>query len=175
MRVFLIPVFVLATAACAAHAAPATSGPLPFPRVGAPVALRPAVAPVPMAPVTRAEVLETALGYRGVPYRFGGEDPSTGFDCSGFIRYVLGAHALQVPRTTGEQYRLGRTVTRRDIEPGDLVFFSTVAPGASHVGLAVSRDEFVHAPATSGVVRVERLDADYWRSRFVGARRVLTE
>lgn len=126
-------------------------------------------------PVSRTEVLQTALAYRGVPYRYGGDDPATGFDCSGFIQFVLAEHALTVPRTAAEQFRIGRRVQARDIQEGDLVFFSTVAPGASHVGLALSATEFVHAPATSGVVRVERLNAAYWQSRFVGARRLLTD
>lgn len=122
-----------------------------------------------------ADVLQTALAYRGVPYRFGGDDPASGFDCSGFIRFVFGTHAVTVPRTTAEQFQIGRRIAARDVRAGDLVFFSTVAPGASHVGIAVNADEFVHAPAASGVVRVERLSAAYWQSRFVGARRLFSE
>lgn len=140
-----------------------------------PAALRPAPALVSTTLVTRTDVLQTALAYRGVPYLYGGDDPATGFDCSGFIQFVLAAHALTVPRTAAEQFQIGRRISARDVQEGDLVFFSTVAPGASHVGLALSASEFVHAPATSGVVRVERLDAAYWQTRFVGARRLLSE
>jgi peptidoglycan DL-endopeptidase CwlO len=116
-------------------------------------------------------VTGTALGLRGVPYRNGGADPSSGFDCSGFVNYVFGRNGIPVPRTVGELYGTGKAV-RGAIEPGDLVFFSTIAPGASHVGIAIGGDEFVHAPSTSGDVRVERLGASYWSTRFVGARRV---
>jgi cell wall-associated NlpC family hydrolase len=112
----------------------------------------------------------TALSLRGAPYRTGGSTPD-GFDCSGFVQYVFGLNGLAVPRATGEQFRIGRSIDRNHLAPGDLVFFSTVAPGASHVGIAIGNGEFVHAPSSRGVVRVERLSADYWRRRYIGARR----
>jgi cell wall-associated NlpC family hydrolase len=111
------------------------------------------------------------MGLRGVPYRDGGSDPS-GFDCSGFVEYVFAQHGVWMPRTVAAQYRAGHPVDRGALQPGDLVFFSTVAAGASHVGIVVAQGEFVHAPSTSGVVRVEALGSGYWSSRFVGARRV---
>jgi cell wall-associated NlpC family hydrolase len=113
-----------------------------------------------------------ALGLRGTPYRNGGADPS-GFDCSGFVQYVFAQHGVIVPRKVAEQYRSGRDVPAAQVEPGDLLFFTTVAPGASHVGIALGGDAFVHAPSSTGEVRVERLSAPYWSTRFVGARRVL--
>ena len=113
----------------------------------------------------------TALSLRGAPYRNGGIDPA-GFDCSGFVRYVYGQHGVPMPREVREQYRIGKTVDRDRLEPGDLVFFSTVAPGASHVGIMIGGDQFVHAPSEKGVVRVESLGAQYWASRFIGAKRV---
>jgi cell wall-associated NlpC family hydrolase len=113
----------------------------------------------------------TALGYRGTPYRNGGSDPS-GFDCSGFIWYVFGQHGIRVARTVGEQYSEGSSVDDGALQPGDLLFFSTEGRGASHVGMAIGGDEFVHAPSSRGEVRVERLSAPYWSSRYVGARRV---
>jgi len=113
----------------------------------------------------------TALEFRGVPYRNGGITPA-GFDCSGLVRYVLAQHGLAIPRQTRDQFAAGNRVGRKDVRAGDLVFFSTVAPGASHVGIALDDDEFVHAPSSRGVVRVERLTTDYWRTRFIGARRV---
>lgn len=113
----------------------------------------------------------TALALRGAPYQNGGSTPS-GFDCSGFVQYVFGLHGVAVPRETREQFRVGRSIKRGDLVPGDLVFFSTVAPGASHVGIAIDREQFVHAPSSRGVVRVERLSAEYWNRRFVGARRL---
>jgi cell wall-associated NlpC family hydrolase len=117
-------------------------------------------------------VAGTALALRGAPYRDGGSDPS-GFDCSGFVRYVFSQHGVSVPRTVTDQFRAGHQVAGAQLEPGDLVFFATVAPGASHVGIAIGGDEFVHAPSGRGEVRVERMSAPYWSTRFVGARRVL--
>jgi hypothetical protein len=113
----------------------------------------------------------TALALRGAPYRNGGTDPS-GFDCSGLVQYVFTQHGVSMPRVTRDQFAIGRSVQPTDVEAGDLVFFSTTAPGASHVGIAIGGDQFVHAPNGRGVVRVDSLDADYWRSRYVGARRV---
>jgi len=114
----------------------------------------------------------TALGLRGAPYRNGGSDPS-GFDCSGFVRYVFGQHGITVPRTVTEQFRAGRGIDQQHVAQGDLVFFTTVAPGGSHVGIALGGDEFIHAPSGAGQVKVERMSAPYWATRFVGARRVL--
>ena len=113
----------------------------------------------------------TALGLRGAPYRNGGSDPS-GFDCSGFIWFVFGQNGIRVPRTVSEQAREGIEVRPDAVAPGDLVFFSTQSPGPSHVGMAIGGDEFVHAPSSRGEVRVERLSAAYWASRYVGARRI---
>ena len=112
------------------------------------------------------------MGLRGTPYRNGGGDPS-GFDCSGFVYYVFGQNGVSVPRTVTEQFRAGRDVDPPAMEAGDLVFFTTVTKGASHVGISIGGDEFVHAPSSRGEVRVERLSAPYWSTRFVGARRVL--
>lgn len=113
----------------------------------------------------------TALALRGAPYRNGGNDPN-GFDCSGFTQYVFGQYGVALPREVKEQYAKGRSVKPDDIAAGDLVFFSTVAPGASHVGISLGGDTFVHAPSSTGVVRVERITPGYWSPRFVGARRV---
>jgi cell wall-associated NlpC family hydrolase len=113
----------------------------------------------------------TALALRGSPYRNGGRDPS-GFDCSGFVWYVFGQHGIQMPRTVVEQFQEGMEIGVDALEAGDLVFFSTTAPGASHVGMAIGGDEFVHAPSSRGDVRVERFGSGYWAARYVGARRV---
>jgi len=113
----------------------------------------------------------TALSLRGAPYKDGGIDPA-GFDCSGFVRYVYEQHGVAMPRQVREQFRIGKTVDRGQLAPGDLVFFSTVAPGASHVGIVIGGDQFVHAPSERGVVRVESLSQQYWASRFIGAKRV---
>ena len=121
--------------------------------------------------ISRHALVGTALSLRGAPYRNGGADPS-GFDCSGFVAYVFAQHGRGLPRTVSEQYDQGDDVDEDAIEAGDLIFFSTVAPGPSHVGIAISADEFVHAPSSSGVVRVEPVNAGYWASRLVGVRRI---
>ena len=119
-------------------------------------------------------VVGTALSFRGVPYRDGGAGPG-GFDCSGFTQYVFAQHGVTLPRGVREQFGIGRNIRPNDLEPGDLIFFTTTDRGASHVGIAVGGDEFVHAPSSAGVVRVERLSSSYWSARFVGARRVGTD
>jgi len=128
---------------------------------------------VPPAPVAPTLIVTTAMMYRGVPYRNGGSDPS-GFDCSGFVQWVFAQNGVRLPREVREQYDAGRKITLKDVKPGDLLFFETVSRGASHVGLAIGTDQFVHAPSSTGVVRVERFTAAYWSKRFVGARRIAT-
>lgn len=156
-----------------------TASPPAVPPAGPP----PVAAPAPVAPARPATsapgrgtadgyaLSGTALSLRGAPYRNGGVDPS-GFDCSGFVRYVYQQHGVAMPREVREQFRVGKTVERGRLEPGDLVFFSTVAPGASHVGIIIGGDQFVHAPSEKGVVRVESLASQYWGSRYIGAKRV---
>jgi cell wall-associated NlpC family hydrolase len=112
-----------------------------------------------------------ALALRGAPYRNGGADPS-GFDCSGFTQYVFGKYGVPLPRAVVDQFKVGQAVPPDRLAQGDLLFFSTVAPGPTHVAIALGGDEFVHAPSTTGVVRVEHLSASYWSQRFIGARRV---
>ena len=133
----------------------------------------PSAPPAMAAPIAAAgyAVAGTALALRGSPYRNGGADP-TGFDCSGFVRYVFGRHGLAVPRSVGELFRAGEEVAPDAVQPGDLVFFDMVGGGASHVGIAIGGDEFVHAPSTKGVVRVDRMGGSYWAARFLGARRL---
>jgi cell wall-associated NlpC family hydrolase len=116
--------------------------------------------------------VNTALEFRGVPYRNGGSDPS-GFDCSGFVHYVFAKYGTVLPREVRDQYRAGASVDLDDVVAGDLLFFETVSRGASHVGMVVGAGQFVHAPSSRGVVRVERYDSSYWARRFVGARRVV--
>ena len=176
---------------CALTGACASSGavPQPFPSPSAPSTPTPRTPPAgpestvvtPAAPESTVITPAAALGYRiaatalelrGVPYRNGGADPA-GFDCSGLVAYVFTRYGREQPRVTSAQFTAGTPVDRKALRAGDLVFFSTVAPGASHVGIALDDDEFVHAPNSSGVVRVERLTAAYWRSRYIGARRIM--
>lgn len=165
--VLLALAFASLTAGCASTGAV----PQPFPRPGADGSWAPprTVGTVPGDGYT---IAGTALSLRGTPYRDGGADPS-GFDCSGFITYVFGQHGVVVPRTVTLQFAAGDSVQRDELRAGDLVFFSTTAPGPSHVGMLIGGDEFVHAPSTRGEVRVERLQSTYWDQRFVGARRLV--
>lgn len=161
----LVVVLVLA----AAGAACATSGAVPRPFPGAPADVA-GVAPE-AHPVDAGAIVQAALAFRGVPYRNGGTDPA-GFDCSGLVQYVFAQHGVTLPREVRDQAQWGREVRLAGIEPGDLIFFATGSGGASHVGLAIGGDEFVHAPSTRGVVRVERFSMPYWASRIVGVRRI---
>ncbi len=172
-RASLVLLLAMTSSVCAARAmTQAGAYPSPFPSVKSPAAIRPDATQAPLSPVAGA-LMRTALRFQGVPYLWGGDSPVSGFDCSGFVQYVLAQHAVPAPRTAAEQYALGTRVDLRNVRAGDLVFFSTVAPGPSHVGLAISGVEFVHAPAASGVVRIDQMRSSYWTSRYVGARRVL--
>jgi len=173
-RVLLI-LLTLTAAGCASTGAT----PRPFPAPSPPPAAAPAEGvrePAPpstsstAAPGEGYAIAGTALSLRGVPYRNGGHDPA-GFDCSGFVYYVFGQHGIALPRTVSEQFQSGQDAGVR-LEAGDLVFFTTTAPGPSHVGILIGGDEFVHAPSSAGQVRIEHLTASYWASRYVGARRV---
>jgi cell wall-associated NlpC family hydrolase len=131
----------------------------------------PAAAASPVGPFDGYALVGTALALRGAPYRNGGTDPN-GFDCSGFTQYVFAQYGIALPRGVHEQYRWGKSVDAQDLAPGDLVFFATTQGDASHVAIVVGSDQFVHAPSSDGVVRVERLRSSYWSQRYVGARRL---
>jgi cell wall-associated NlpC family hydrolase len=158
---------ILIAVTCALVAACASSGAVPRPFPGARL---PPDSGAPSTTTAPPTVVATALSYRGVPYRNGGSDPS-GFDCSGFVQWVFAQQGLRLPREVRDQYGLGRKVGRKDIEAGDLVFFDT-SGGASHVGIALGGEQFVHAPSSRGVVRVENYTNEYWKKRYVGARRL---
>ena len=125
---------------------------------------------------SRYPILSEALEQLGTPYRFGGESPATGFDCSGLIAYSA-EHSvgLKLPRNAAGQATIGIPVSRNDLRPGDLVFFDTMGARYSHVGIYLGADRFVHAPSTGGVVRIDDLTIAYWSSRYTGARRIPTQ
>jgi cell wall-associated NlpC family hydrolase len=121
-----------------------------------------------------AELVMTALGLLGVGYRFGGNTPAGGLDCSGLVRYVFHeALGQPLPRRSEEMGHTGRPVRIDQLRPGDLVFFDTLRRTYSHVGIYIGNRQFVHAPSTGSAVRVESLDQQYWMRRYNGARRVL--
>jgi cell wall-associated NlpC family hydrolase len=112
-------------------------------------------------------VVGYAKKFVGVPYQYGGSSPRSGFDCSGFVRFVYSHFGVSLPHSSYAQFGDGRRVSRRGLRPGDLVFFD----GLGHVGLYVGNGRFIHAPHTGTRVRIETL-AGWYSSRFVGARRV---
>lgn len=114
-----------------------------------------------------------AMGFLGVPYKFGGNTAETGFDCSGFVRAVFEKSVGKVlPRRADEQAAATQEIDRSELRPGDLVFFNTMKRAFSHVGIYVGDGKFIHSPRTGAYVRVEDMRVAYWNTRFNGARRV---
>ena len=115
----------------------------------------------------------TALTYLGINYRFGGNSPKQGFDCSGLVRYAAEKSlGLKLPRQSREMARLGESIKKSELESGDLVFFNTRGHRFSHVGIYVGDGKFVHAPSSGSKVRVEDMEIGYWKKRYTGARRL---
>ena len=115
-----------------------------------------------------------ALSLVGVDYRYGGETPDRGLDCSGLIRYVFQqTTGVTLPRTAHELARIGAKVPRSELVPGDLVFFNTRRSAFSHVGIYLGNGEFIHAPSKGGEVGVAQLSSSYWKKRYDGARRLV--
>ena len=119
------------------------------------------------------KLIATAKKYIGTPYASGGTTPKA-FDCSGYLQYVFNENGIKIPRTADEQYdRLGKHAkNRRDLVPGDLVFFNTDSIGVSHVGLYLGGDEFIHASSSKGV-RIDAMDNAYWQLRYVGGNHIV--
>lgn len=142
-----------------------------------PVVTAPTQSPIPQQnPGTAEEVLFTALGLVGTPYRYGGNTPDGGFDCSGLINYVYrGAAGVALPRTTREMSSMkGARVGRSALQAGDLLFFATNGGRrVSHAAIYVGDGRFVHAPATGGTVRLDSLSNTYWQKNYLSAKRVL--
>lgn len=116
----------------------------------------------------------TALGLLGVKYKYGGETPNTGFDCSGLVSYAAEKSlGLKLPRQSADIARQGKSVKRSELQRGDLVFFNTRGARFSHVGIYLGNHKFVHAPRAGAVVRIEDMNVAYWRKRYNGARRLV--
>ncbi|HSI52898.1 MAG: C40 family peptidase [Ramlibacter sp.] len=121
-----------------------------------------------------SDLVVTAMGFLGVPYRRGGNSAETGFDCSGFVRAMYEQTVgLVLPRRANEQAAATQTIDKKDLQPGDLVFFNTMKHAFSHVGIYVGEGKFIHSPKPGAQVRVEDMGQNYWKQRFNGARRVL--
>ena len=153
---------------------PAAPAPNPSPAPSPPTTIAvPAVSPpspssAPSATGGNPQVVSIALRYLGVPYRWGGASPRTGFDCSGLVMYVFAQIGISLPHFAAAQYHYGTAVPRDQLEPGDLVFFD----GLNHVGIYIGDGQFVHAPHTGDVVRISSLDEAWYSSNYVGARRI---
>jgi hypothetical protein len=135
---------------------------------------------LPIANIHKAEaaakddVIKIAEDQLGVPYNMGGTTRN-GFDCSGFVQYVFNKVDIDLPRTTGDQYRVGETVTKKDLEPGDMVFFkNTYKQGISHSGIYIGHNDFISATSSKGIA-IDSLDNSYWSPKFVAGKRVLKD
>ncbi|ALP62880.1 C40 family peptidase [Paraburkholderia caribensis] len=123
--------------------------------------------------IGREEISIQAMSLVGVPYRWGGNTPDSGFDCSGLVHYVVQrAASVNLPRTTADMSSRGDSIEPDEIAPGDLIFFNTTGRPHSHVGIYVGKLRFVNAPSTGGTVRLDYLTNPYWAKRFDGIRRV---
>lgn len=118
-----------------------------------------------------SSIVATSMNYIGVPYVFGGTSPY-GFDCSGYVQYVFANAGISIPRTADVQYEVGTPISTTELVSGDLVFFSTYTYGASHVGIYLGDNQFIHASSSRGVT-IDSLGSSYWSSHYIGARRIL--
>ncbi len=166
--------------ACASANSAGVARPSPFPEPASrPAIFKPVPADIASMPApnitsfSTASFLDSAEKLRGIPYQLGGESPKSGFDCSGYTKYVFGLYRIKLPRTVAEQITAGRPAGSV-LKAGDLLFFRMAGPKSpvSHVALALNKDEFIHAPGADGKVRTEKLST-YWRSRLATARRIL--
>src|ERR1700736_5132185 len=119
------------------------------------------------------DVVVGALNMIGVRYRWGGDTPDSGLDCSGFVRYVFqDTLGMKLPRRAAEMSQVGERVKMSELKPGDLVFFNTMRRTISHVGIYIGDNKFVHSPSTGSTIRVDDMEDGYWEKRFQGGRRI---
>jgi cell wall-associated NlpC family hydrolase len=131
----------------------------------------PADSPRPHVSALGREIAIYAMGLIDTGYRFGGKNPEAGLDCSGMVSYVFRqAAGIRLDGNAADIARRGRPVARKNLHPGDLVFFNTRNAPFSHVGIYVGDDRFIHAPSTNGRVRIDRMSARYFAQRFTAAR-----
>lgn len=168
MRFFLACPILLMCLLSPAQATEARSQPLEVPVVS----MDPAATPSRKPQLT--EVVLRGLSFLDIPYRFGGTTRDSGLDCSSLVQKVFAESlGMTLPRTTQGQSQSGVKIARKELKPGDLVFFNTRRRAFSHVGIYVGNDRFLHAPSRGGKVRIEKLSVPYWNKRFNGARRVI--
>jgi cell wall-associated NlpC family hydrolase len=119
---------------------------------------------------TQNAIISTAQKYMGVPYVWGGTT-TDGFDCSGFTQYVMQQNGISLPRTAAEQFAVGTPVDKENLQTGDLVFFTTYKPGASHVGIYMGDGNFINASSSAKKVTITALNGTYYVEHYIGARR----
>jgi cell wall-associated NlpC family hydrolase len=164
----IIALVGLSLSACA-------GSPLPQEAKGRPGLDYEALMAAPARPVSdvRQQVIDTATALLGTPYKFGGTTPA-GFDCTGYVAYVFRKTAgLSLPRRSIEQIQAGEPLPPSRLQPADLVYFRIDRKTELHLGIYLGNGQFIHAPSSGGVVNVQSLRMEYWRTRFLGARRVL--
>jgi cell wall-associated NlpC family hydrolase len=121
-----------------------------------------------------SDVAFFALSLAGVQYKYGGNTPDIGMDCSGLVRYVFKeVLGKDLPRRSEEISQIGNAIQSDELRPGDLVFFNTLKRAFSHVGIYLGENKFIHSPAAGGKVRIESMNIHYWKRRFDGARRII--
>lgn len=120
-----------------------------------------------------AQIVAIAREMLGQPVVWGGASPAQGFDCSGLVQYVYKQAGIALPRTADIQFLVGRTVSPSSLQPGDLVYFTTYEPGASHVGIYIGKDKFIHTSFSKGIVAIADMNDRYFVQRYYGAKRVL--
>jgi cell wall-associated NlpC family hydrolase len=118
-------------------------------------------------------LINNAMQLIGVRYRWGGNTPQSGLDCSGFVRYVFNdTFGFLLPRKSAQMSKVGLEITKEELRPGDLVFFNTMRHAFSHVGIYVGDNKFIHAPSRGKSIRVDDMTKTYWDKRYNGARRL---
>ncbi|MGR4971941.1 C40 family peptidase [Pseudomonas sp. LARHCG127] len=128
----------------------------------------------PMATKTTSNVLSRAVNVLGTPYRWGGSSPSKGFDCSGLVKYAFNDATFDLPRTSNAMAAgHGEKVERKDLKPGDLIFFKLKSRRVNHVAIYLGNDRFIHAPRRGKSVTIDTLNKPYWNTHYVVAKRVL--
>jgi cell wall-associated NlpC family hydrolase len=173
----IAPTLLIASAlllAASAHAAPGNSGGDEMDKLIADKGFLTQIDQVRQSVALKAsELVVNAMGFLGVPYKRGGNNAETGFDCSGFVRAIYQQSVgLLLPRRAEEQAAATQRIEKNDLQPGDLVFFNTLRRTFSHVGIYVGNNKFIHSPKPGAEVRVENMGISYWQTRFNGARRV---
>ncbi|KLV26052.1 peptidase P60 [Niallia circulans] len=119
---------------------------------------------------SKKSVVTVAKNYIGTPYKYGGTSPK-GFDCSGFVGYSYKKVGKSLPRTTASIYKKGKKVKKANLQKGDLIFFETYKKGASHVGIYIGSNQFIHSSSSKGV-KVDKLSNSYWKTKYYGAKRI---